>query len=261
MGDPHRLKSVPEDVRASFAPVAANYARAAFHTSSERLREVIELAGPQASDLVLDVATGTGNTALALAPYVRRVVGVDVTREMLDEARRVTAERGVENAVWVMGDACLLPFADGSFDLYTVRAAPHHFVDIDAFLSEALRVLKPGRHAAFIDCAPPAAARDVMHEVEVRRDPSHVLSLTVEEWTQRFEKAGFVVEVAEVRELDWDYEDWMQRMAVAPALVAELAEVIESSEGEARTQLRPERRDGKLWHAYWHCSIRARRPA
>jgi ubiquinone/menaquinone biosynthesis C-methylase UbiE len=252
---------VPEDVRASFAPVAANYARAKFHTSSERLREVLDMARPEAGDLALDVATGTGNTALALAPHVRHVIGLDVTREMLDEARRVTAERGVGNAEWVLGDACVLPFADASFDLFTVRAAPHHFLDVDAFLNESFRVLKPGRHAAFVDCAPPAAARDVMHEVEVRRDPSHVRSLTVEEWVQRLDATGFEVEVASAREMDWDFEDWMGNMAVAPALADELAEVIESAEGEARSQLHPERRDGKLWHAYWHCLIRARRPA
>jgi ubiquinone/menaquinone biosynthesis C-methylase UbiE len=251
---------VPEDVRASFAPVAANYARAKFHTSAERLREVLDLAHPQPTDRALDVATGTGNTALALAPFVRGVVGVDLTREMLDQARRVTAERSITNAEWVLGDACRLPFADESFDLYVVRAAPHHFLDIDAFLSEALRVLKPGRAAAFVDCAPPAAARDVMHEVEVRRDPSHVLSLTVAEWTERIERAGFEVEVATSRELDWDFDDWMGNMAVPPDLAAELAQVIESAQGEARRQLHPERRDGKLWHAYWHCLIRARKP-
>ena len=228
---------MPRDVRASFGPVAANYARAAFHTSSERLREVLELARPQAGDLALDVATGTGNTALALAPHVRRVVGLDLTPEMLDEARRVSAERGVENAEWVLGDACLLPFADETFDVFTARAAPHHFVDVDAFMEETFRVLKPGRSAAFVDCAPPAAARDLMHEVEVRRDPSHVRSLTVEEWTQRLQQVGFEVELASARELDWDFEDWMRNMAVAPALVAELAEVIESTQGEARSQL------------------------
>jgi ubiquinone/menaquinone biosynthesis C-methylase UbiE len=251
---------VPQDVRASFGPVAANYARATFHTSSERLREVLELALPQAADLALDVATGTGNTALALAPHVHRVVGLDLTPEMLDEARRVTAERGVENAEWVLGDACRLPFADETFDLFTVRAAPHHFIDVDSFMVETFRVLKPGRRAAFIDCAPPAAARDVMHEVEVRRDPSHVRSLTVEEWTQRLEHVGFKIELASARELDWDYEDWMRNMAVAPPLVAELAKLIESAQGEAQNQLHPVRRDGKLWHAYWHCLIRARRP-
>ena len=79
---------MPDDVRDRFGPVAANYARAKFHTSSERLREVLDLAQPQPTDMALDVATGTGNTALALAPFVRRVVGLDVTTDNLAAARQ-----------------------------------------------------------------------------------------------------------------------------------------------------------------------------
>jgi ubiquinone/menaquinone biosynthesis C-methylase UbiE len=248
---------MPDDVRSRFAPVAINYSRATFHTSSERLQEVLDLARPKKGDLALDVATGTGNTAFALAPHVRRVIGLDLTKEMLDVARRLAAERRVLNVDWVLGDAAKLPFQDETFDLYTVRAAPHHFPDVDAFLSDAFRVLKPDRDAVFIDCAPPMPARDVLHEVEVRRDPSHVLSLTVQEWVGRLQQAGFEVESAQARELDWNYEEWMNTMAVTPALASELAGVIESSEGDARAQLHPERRDGKLWHAYWHCLIRA----
>ena len=241
--------------------MAANYATAKFHSSDERLREVLDLARPQKGDLALDVATGAGHVALALAPHVRRVYGLDLTRQMLDQARRLTAERGVGNVAWVLGNVAHLPFADETFDLYTVRAAPHHFRDFDAFLHEALRVLRPGRHAIFVDCAPPLAAREVLHEVEMRRDPSHVRSLTVDEWVQRLEHAGFEIESATAREMDWDFEDWMRNMAVAAPLVSELAGVIESSSGDARTQLRPERRDGQLWHAYWHSLIRAERPA
>jgi ubiquinone/menaquinone biosynthesis C-methylase UbiE len=248
---------MPDDVRSRFAPVAANYTRSTFHASSERLQEVLDLALPKAGDLVLDVATGTGNTAFALAPYVRRVIGLDVTREMLDQARRLTAERDVKNVDWVLGDVAALPFQDDTFDLYTVRAAPHHFADVDAFLSEAIRVLKSDRDAVFIDCAPPAPARDVLHEVEVRRDPSHVRSLTLDEWIDYVTRAGFEVEVAAARELDWDYDEWMRNMAVDPALAGELAGVIEAAQGKAREQLHPERREGKLRHAYWHCLIRA----
>jgi ubiquinone/menaquinone biosynthesis C-methylase UbiE len=240
--------------------VAATYASAKFHSSPENLREMLELAQPHHGDLVLDVATGTGHVALALAPHVRRVYGLDLTREMLAQAHRLQTERGVENVSWVLGDAEHLTFQDETFDLYTVRAAPHHFPDVDAFLHEAHRVLRPGRHAIFIDCAPPLPARDVLHEVEVRRDPSHILSMTVDEWVERLEHAGFEVDTARARELDWDFEDWMGNMAVPAPLVAELATIVESSEGEAREQLHPERRDGKLHHAYWHCLIRAHRP-
>jgi ubiquinone/menaquinone biosynthesis C-methylase UbiE len=248
------------DVRDSFRNVAANYSRSTFHASSVRLQEVVDLARPKAGDLALDVATGTGNTAFALAPHVRRVVGLDLTREMLNEARRVAAERSITNVDWVIGDAAHLPFQDDTFDVYVVRAAPHHFADIDAFLAEAHRVLKPDRDAAFVDCAPPLPARDVLHEVEIRRDPSHVRSLTADEWVAKLERAGFDVESAHARELDWNYEEWMGNMAVAPELAEELAGIIESSQGEARAQLHPERRDGKLWHAYWHALIRAHKP-
>ena len=249
------------DVRDSFRNVAANYARSTFHASTIRLQEVLDLARPKPDDLALDVATGTGNTAFALAPRVRRVVGLDLTREMLNEAHRIAAERQIVNVDWVIGDALHLPFQDDTFDLYAVRAAPHHFVDVDAFLAEAYRVLKPNHDATFIDCAPPLPARDVLHDVEMRRDPSHVLSLTLDEWVGKLQRAGFQVDRAEARELDWNYEEWMGNMAVAPALSAELARLIESAEGDAHAQLHPERREGKLWHAYWHALIRAHKPS
>ena len=249
------------DVRDSFSRVAANYARSTFHSSSARLQEVIDLARPRPGDLALDVATGTGNTAFALAPHVRRVIGLDLTREMLNEARRIAGERGVANADWVIGDAANLPFQDETFDIYVVRAAPHHFPDIDQCLAEAYRVLKPDRDAVFIDCAPPVPARDVLHEVEMRRDPSHILSMTVEEWVGRLEGAGFEVEMAMARELDWNFDEWMGNMAVEPELSADLARVIEAAQGEARAQLHPERREGKLWHAYWHALIRTHKSA
>ena len=245
------------DVRDSFSKVAANYSKSTFHASAVRLQEVVDLVRPKRGDLALDVATGTGNTALALAPHVRRIVGLDLTREMLNEARRVATKRSITNVDWVIGDAAHLPFQDDTFDVYVVRAAPHHFSDVDAFLGEAHRVLKPDRDAVFVDCAPPLPARDVLHEVELRRDPSHVLSLTVEEWVAKLGRAGFEVEMAQARELDWSYDDWMGNMAIGPELSNELAAVIEGAEGEARAQLHPERRDGKLFHAYWHALIRA----
>src|SRR5260370_10006662 len=121
---------MPDDPRASFGPVAANYSRAKFHTSSDRLQEVIDLVRPLRGDLALDVATGTGNTAFALAPVVRRVVGLDLTREMLDVARRITTERKIENVDWGIGDARVLPFPGETFYGYVLRAAPHPFREI-----------------------------------------------------------------------------------------------------------------------------------
>src|SRR5579863_1287991 len=96
---------MPEDVRSRFAPVAANYSRSTFHAGRRGLEEVVDLAEPRPDELALDVATGTGNAAFALASVCRRVVGLDLTPEMLLEARRVAAERGIDNVDWVLGDA------------------------------------------------------------------------------------------------------------------------------------------------------------
>lgn len=248
------------DVRSRFAAVAANYATSFFHADPERWQEIVALAQPSPRDAVLDIATGTGNTAFALAPHVARVVGLDLTPEMLAQARLVAADRGAANIAWVIGDAGALPFEAGAFDLCTARAAPHHFDDLDLALREAARVLRPGGRACLIDCSPPRAARDHLHEVEVGRDPSHTRSYTLEEWTERIEAAGLVVEVADRRELDWSFDSWMANMAVPAEAAERLAARVEAARGQALSELRPERREGRLWHAYWHALIRARKP-
>src|SRR5207253_9527560 len=124
---------------------------------------------------------------------------------MLTEAGRIAAEKKIVNVDWVIGDAEHLPFQDDTFDIYTVRAAPHHFANVDAFIAEAFRVLKPDRDGTFVDCAPPLPARDVLHEVEVRRDPSHILSLTLEARVTKLARGAVEVEAAHADELDWRY--------------------------------------------------------
>jgi ubiquinone/menaquinone biosynthesis C-methylase UbiE len=249
-----------EDVRKAFAPVAANYVTSSYHASQEWLDEALEVAQPRSGDRALDVATGTGNLALALAPHVRRVTGLDLTPEMLDQARRVAAERGIENVEWVLGNAEELPFQAGSLDLWTCRVAAHHFHHLELSLVEALRVLRPGGRVLVIDSSGPREARDHLHAVELLRDPSHVRMYTVEEWIEKLEAAGFVIEDTRLREMRWEFEPWVVRIGFPPERVEELAAIVEAATGAARDQLNPERRDGNLWHNYWHALIRARRP-
>jgi ubiquinone/menaquinone biosynthesis C-methylase UbiE len=253
------FSDMSDDVRKAFAPVAANYVTSSYHAAPERLDEAVELAQPQSTDRVLDVATGTGNTALALAPHVSHATGLDLTPEMLEQAGRVAAERRIRNVDWVLGDAEQLPFEDGAFDLWISRAAPHHFRDLDRSLREARRVLRPGGRAVVLDSSGPREARDLMHEVELRRDPSHVRMYTLDEWIDRLEGAGFVVEEATLRQLDWDFEPWVVRIGFPEEKVEELAAIVEAADGSAREQLQPQRRKGKLWHNYWHALIRARK--
>ena len=78
-----------------FAQRAAFYTTSAVHKDKAVLDRLVELAHVQLTDRVLDVATGTGHTALAFAPYVHEVIAIDITPEMLVEGEmlRLAAHR------------------------------------------------------------------------------------------------------------------------------------------------------------------------
>jgi ubiquinone/menaquinone biosynthesis C-methylase UbiE len=92
---------------------------------------------------VLDVATGTGSAAIRAAEKGADVVGLDISPEMLEGARRNAAEAGVE-VEWVEGDAQALPFDDDSFDRVLTAFGTIHATDHDLAASELVRVCKPG---------------------------------------------------------------------------------------------------------------------
>jgi SAM-dependent methyltransferase len=102
---------------------------------------------------VLDVATGTGNLAIRAAAGGAQVVGLDLTPELFQTARRRAAERGVV-VDWVEGDAEELPFEDASFDLvlsaFGVQFAPRH----DIVATELARVCRPGGRIGLLNWTP-----------------------------------------------------------------------------------------------------------
>src|SRR5262245_37434845 len=108
-------------------------------------RTPIAWFGTLAPDMaVLEVACGAAHVAEELAPHVRQVVGVDLTRALLDLGAERLRGAGVKNVLLQEGDATALPFLDASFDLVVCRAALHHFVDPERLVAEMARVCRPG---------------------------------------------------------------------------------------------------------------------
>jgi SAM-dependent methyltransferase len=137
--------------RATWA--AGDYARVAQVIDDEPPRQLLEHLDVRPGHDVLDVATGTGNIALRAAAAGAQVVGLDLTPELFETARRRAAEYEV-TVDWVEGDAEDLPFDDGSFDrvvsAFGVQFAPRHAVAA----AELARVCRPGGLIGLVNWTP-----------------------------------------------------------------------------------------------------------
>ncbi len=108
---------------------------------------MMDWLAPRSGQRLLDVAGGTGDVAFR---FLKRASGAtavvcDLTEPMLIEGRkRAEAERQADRLDWVVGDAMALPFADNSFDVYTISFGIRNVTRIGDALTEAYRVLKPG---------------------------------------------------------------------------------------------------------------------
>jgi demethylmenaquinone methyltransferase / 2-methoxy-6-polyprenyl-1,4-benzoquinol methylase len=138
--------------RYDFITVALSYGR-----DRRWKRRLIDLAAPQAGQRAADLATGTGDLAFALAARGVRVVGLDVTRRMVELARgkRAAEPRPPE---FLVGDMAALPFATGAFDIVTTGYGIRNVPDLQTAIDEMLRVLKPGGQALSLDFNRPSNA-------------------------------------------------------------------------------------------------------
>jgi demethylmenaquinone methyltransferase/2-methoxy-6-polyprenyl-1,4-benzoquinol methylase len=114
--------------------------------------------GRAADALILDVASGTAGVALQLEKRAGlRVVGVDLTEEMLREGHRRVASAGLEHRIGLIaGRAEQLPFPDGHFDALTFTYLLRYVQDPQATLAELGRVLRPGGTMASLEFCDPA---------------------------------------------------------------------------------------------------------
>lgn len=130
-----------------------DYHRFATATVWELGPVLVEACGISAGQRVLDVAAGTGNTAIRAAKTGARVVASDLTPENFEAGRREARAQGV-GLEWVEGDAEALPFGDEEFDVVTsslgAMFAPNH----QAVADQLLRVCRPGGTIGMINFTP-----------------------------------------------------------------------------------------------------------
>ncbi len=230
-------------IKEQFGANAASYVNSKVHAKGASLARLVELVQPQPEWKAIDIASAAGHTAFAFAPHVAHVWSTDITPEMLDQARKLVAERGLTNVTVEPADAEAIPHPDATFDLVTCRIAPHHFVDVAPFLREAARVLKPGGILAVVDNVVPAGpGGDYVNAFEKLRDPSHGRCLSTDEWLAGYRAAGFTVLHHEELPKAMEFEVWAARhdANMQRFLRAMLSEV----QGPAAAFLTPETTEG-----------------
>jgi SAM-dependent methyltransferase len=208
-----------ERVQAQFGRSAAAYVTSAVHAEGDDLEQLVAWAEGGADKVALDVATGGGHTALALAPHYGRVVASDLTEEMLASATSFIRGRGLANVEFRRADAEDLPIAAATLDLVSSRIAPHHFPNVARFVAEVDRVLRPGGIVLLEDSIVPEdlTLAAWLNRLEALRDPTHVRSLRLGEWRSLLTGAGLAIEAERIFPKAHPLTEWLERARTSDA--------------------------------------------
>jgi SAM-dependent methyltransferase len=202
-----------ETTRREFAKQAGSFERPG---SIFRDRDILEWIGSQipvsGTDVVLDVAGGSGRLGRYLAETAAFAVVVDLTPEMLATGAASAAEDGARNIVFAEGAATALPFADAQFDVVVSRFAFHHFDDPPGAAAEMARVCRPGGLTAVIDLvSEPGAVGRRHNEIERLRDPSHTRALERSELVEILSASGVGAEIVSDRDQTMNAHRWIEQ--------------------------------------------------
>lgn len=157
----------------------------------DALEQLIQISSANMNDTVLDIACGSGIVSCEFAKHTKHVTGIDMTQEMINEAKKLQAKANLQNIDWRIGDVTNLPYADNHFSIVVSRFGFHHFLNPQKVLSEMKRVCKPNGIVMVVDVSLPDAKIEKYNEMERNRDCSHVAALSLSEFAIIFESIGF----------------------------------------------------------------------
>lgn len=231
-----------------FGAHARAYVTSAVHASGADLERIAARAARERPARALDLGTGGGHVAYALAQAAGAVTAVDLSSDMLSAVATEAERRGLRNIETVRAGAEDLPFCDGRFDFVASRYSAHHWRDVAAGLREARRVLHPGATAFFIDIvAPETPAFDThLQAVELLRDVSHVRDYSVAQWHELLANAGFSAPKPVLWRLRMEFAKWTRRIGTPPPLAEAIRLLQQKADDATRARFGIEA-DGSFW--------------
>jgi ubiquinone/menaquinone biosynthesis C-methylase UbiE len=230
-------------IRKAFSKQAASFGDTGLTLSSQDILDwIVDLLPLDKQFRVLDVAAGTGHLSRAIAPHVREVVAIDITVEMLEQAREEAGRRKLDNLSFEEENAEKLPYKNDDFDLVVSRLAIHHFKKPMIQLREMVRVCKPNHRIGVIDLLSPEDKRiaKIYNHLERLRDPSHTVALSKKQMTKILGEVGIAVEKIEVRDVEVDFQRWVKMTGTKSGTTEILKEELMKDIGDgSKTGMRP----------------------
>jgi ubiquinone/menaquinone biosynthesis C-methylase UbiE len=252
-----QVESPESAARRIFGERAARYTTSKTHTDPAVLARVAELACADPNSRALDIGTGTGHTAFAVAAAGASVVGLDLTPQMLEEARQLRQKKGVCSVALILGDAHALPFPNGTFQAVTCRRTAHHFSDITEALREMHRVLHPRGKLVIDDRSVPEDdfVDKLMNELDTYHDASHIRQYRSSEWQSMLQASGFGIETlqtyTQLRSIS------SHTKGVEAAAVQKILEMISDLDEVQRKKLNLVRKQGQTYYSHWYITVSA----
>ncbi|MEO7414424.1 MAG: class I SAM-dependent methyltransferase [Opitutaceae bacterium] len=234
---------------AQFDRQSDRYGKSHILADTKDVADALEAIRPSAGASALDVATGGGHTALLLAQLGWDVTAGDISPRMLENAAKLATDAGVKIATRLF-PAEEMPFADESFDLVSVRVAPHHFSSPAKFFAEATRILKPGGYFLLIDGSVPDNDPETeawLHSVEKWRDPSHGRFLSRAAWEELVRANGLELIRSELQSMKQPNLQWyFETAATSPENRALVLEHVRTAPAGVRAALRLDEEEGRI---------------
>ncbi|HUL38770.1 MAG TPA: class I SAM-dependent methyltransferase, partial [Methanomassiliicoccales archaeon] len=185
------------------------------------------------------------------------IIALDITPEMLREARKLYPEMGIQ---WLLGDVSRLPFVDAAFDLVVTRRAPHHFLDIGWALRSMASVLKHGGSLVIDDRSVPEDpfADATMNHLDKLHDRSHVREYRITEWLGMLASTGLKVTYAEMYERRRPLDSLTATAEEEDA--QEIRGVVDALDEEGRRRMGIEVVGGEVMVTHWFVLLKALKP-
>jgi len=121
-------------------------------------KKAIKQLEPHSPQVMLDIATGTGDFAILAAQMLhpKTLIGVDISEGMMNIGREKVKEKGLQDVIKMQREDCMdLSFADETFDAVTAAFGIRNFQNLDKGLSEMCRVMKKGGHLSIVELTTP----------------------------------------------------------------------------------------------------------